>query len=64
MSRSVQPPNYSRPAPAPVTHRVELTGGLKNYIPVKESELVTCYQRHMLGPGISQEIPHVHEVTK
>lgn len=62
MSRSVQPQDYRQPAPP--LFRIEWTGGLKNYIPIKEAELVTCYQRHMLGHGISQDIPHLHEVKK
>ena len=37
MSRSVQPTNYTRPEPPkPVEYRVEITGNLKNYIPIKE----------------------------
>lgn len=38
MSRSIKPTNYSRPAPTPVTYRVEKCANMLVYIPVKESK--------------------------
>lgn len=36
MSRSIRPTNYTRPEPP--TYRIEITGNLVNYIPIKPKE--------------------------
>jgi len=38
MSRSIKPTNYSRPAPAPVTYRIEWCGNLQVHVPIKPSK--------------------------